>query len=163
MKVAHINPDHYLETSEGRLWTPERSKQAWESAYTDFTSVLSKQPRLLTAYIVFGVQGSGKSTWIQHHCPPAPAIYFDAALPAARHRTRSIAIAQQYARQIIAVWIDTPLELALKRNIQRKADEIVPIDAINSVYGQLEPPSKQEGFDQILQINTTDQETVTNL
>ncbi|MGI9278307.1 MAG: hypothetical protein ACR2PX_01590 [Endozoicomonas sp.] len=41
-KLAHINPDHYLQTEQGRLWTPERSQQAWKQAYSDFEYWLSK-------------------------------------------------------------------------------------------------------------------------
>ena len=123
MRINHINPDHYLETDSGRVWTPERSKSAWENAYHDFESSLKEHSGLVTAYIVFGVQGSGKSTWVNNHKSETPSIYFDAALPAKKHRISAISIAKKYARKVVGVWIKVPLSLALSQNQRRENDK----------------------------------------
>lgn len=98
MLKLHLNPDHYLETRQGCLWTPERNKLAWEQLYSDFEQALikySKEP--LVIYLVMGIQGSGKSTWIKQHQSSTAAIYIDATLPARRHRQFFIQLAQQYS------------------------------------------------------------------
>ena len=150
----HINPDHYLETPEGRVWSPERNKLAWETAYRDFEAYISSEEnRDVVAYIVCGIQGSGKSTWVKQHRCDHPSVYFDAAMPAKEHRAISIEIAKAHARQVIAVWLDVPLDVALARNNARPAREIVPPSSIISVYHQLQPPEIEEGFDKIIIID----------
>ncbi|KEQ18792.1 hypothetical protein [Endozoicomonas numazuensis] len=155
-KLAHINPDHYLQTEQGRFWTPERSQKAWEQAYSDFEKVLSDQNGNAIVYIVFGVQGGGKTTWINRHKPHLPCVYFDAALPARKHRIRALSVARLHAEYIVAVWIKTPLEHALNHNSQRQVDEMVPEHALRSVYEQLDPPTLSEGFDKIMIIEPGD-------
>ena len=146
MKIAHINPDNYLETEGGRQWTPERNKLAWEAAYSEFESELKKNAGISEVYIVFGVQGSGKTTWINNHKPLNPSIYFDATLPAKKHRVRAISIAKKYAKNIFGIWIKVPFDIAISQNKSRTLDKQVPINAINSVYHQLEAPELSEGF-----------------
>ncbi|HCE3037195.1 TPA: hypothetical protein NG287_004545 [Vibrio parahaemolyticus] len=152
MEKVHINPDHYLTTSQGRVWTEARSKLAWKKAYVDLE--IAVQEISSDVYIVFGVQGSGKSSWIKSQAPSVPSIYFDAALPAQSHRSKAISIAKHNAKQIIAVWIDVSLELALSRNIARNYDEIVPEESLRSVYSQIEPPTLSEGFDKIIIVSS---------
>ncbi|MCW7551630.1 hypothetical protein NX722_03010 [Endozoicomonas gorgoniicola] len=154
MKIAHINPDNYLETNEGRVWTPERSKAAWESAYLDFENILKRSSGIADVYIVFGVQGSGKTTWIRNHEPTKPSIYFDAALPAKKHRIQAISIAKKYAKQIHGVWIKVPLVIAKSQNMARSQDKQVSESAIESVFKQLEAPEQSEGFDHQIILST---------
>ncbi len=123
---------------------------AWEKAYSDFEHILAEQKGHTVAYIVFGVQGAGKSTWISQHKPEQSSIYFDAALPAKKHRIRVLSIARKYSAHVVAVWIKTSLEQAMTQNKQRKDDEIVPEQAVHSVFEQLEAPEPSEGFDEIL-------------
>lgn len=153
MKIAHINPDNYLDTDSGRVWTPERSKLAWEAAYSDFETVLEAHDGNVDVYIVFGVQGSGKTTWINRHIPLDKTVYFDAALPAKKHRARSIEIAKHYTQRMYGVWISVPLDIAISQNKTRPTDEQVPVSAMYSVFEQLEPPEYAEGFDDIVIVN----------
>lgn len=157
MTKVQINPDHYLETPTDRLWTPERSKLAWASAYHDFEQALVAEHA--EAYIVFGVQGSRKSTWIECHVPDSAAVYFDAALPAKRHRMKAVQIAKAHAKRVTAVWVDVPLKVALERNRQRPQDEVVPADALSSVFDQLEAPEHSEGFDSVILVRLSGEET----
>ncbi|WP_322964653.1 AAA family ATPase [Sphingomonas fuzhouensis] len=141
-----IDPDAFLETDHGRVWTPERNEAAWAWAYGALEQAISRAPRSGKVILVCGVQGAGKTSWIasQPVCPTT--IYFDAALPGMRHRARIIAIARQADMPIEAVWIDTPVAIALARNACRPADKVVPESAILSVAAQFEPPSLVEGF-----------------
>ncbi|MFY0750933.1 GNAT family N-acetyltransferase [Pseudomonas sp. NFX5] len=143
-----INPDDYLETEFGREFSAERNRQAWELAYARLSDELSKASRGAHVYLVMGVQGAGKSRWVSenlgrlgHH-----AIVFDAALPARRHRERVLGVAREHHVPVIAIFVKTSLNLALSRNARRSADKRVPEDAVNSVFGLLEPPTESEGF-----------------
>lgn len=153
---THINPDHYLQTETGRVFTTERNKIAWELAYADLHSALSSATKSASLYIVFGVQGAGKSTWIRENAPALPdAIFFDAALPAKVHRTKAVSLAQNSGIPVVAVWIKSPLEIALLRNAARPADEQVPEVAIRSVFSMLEPPSLADGYARIIEVDSS--------
>lgn len=154
-----INPDDFLLTPAGRVWTPERNKAAWERAYASLQHALSGTPHDSAAdkerdlYLVCGIQGAGKSTWIKNNAPRlAPCVFFDAALPKASHRLPILAIAHSAGTRAHAVWIDTPLEVCLQRNAERQIDERVPEAAIRSVAAHFEPPSPAEGFIEILHV-----------
>ena len=144
-----ISPDDFLETEHGRVWTAERNEAAWAWCYAALEQALSRNPRPERVILVCGVQGAGKTSWIASQ-PICPAIvYFDAALPGIRHRAKIIGIARRRETPIEAVWIDTPVAIALDRNAYRLADKIVPEAAILSVARQFEPPSLAEGFARI--------------
>jgi len=149
VKAARVfNPDDYLETEAGRVYTDERNAAAWESIYSELETLFRDATSDTRFFIVFGVQGGGKTTWIRNHLGSLghSAIFLDAALPARRHRARALALAQKFRIDCIAVWIDVPLERALQQNARRPQQEIVPEYAIRSVYGLLEPPTFEEGF-----------------
>ena len=151
-----INPDDFLQTPEGRVWTPERNRQAWDQAFEAVRTALTSLQQAggpAVLYVVCGIQGSGKSTWIRENGEGwAPCVFFDAALPGVRHRAPLIAIARELGSTVRAVWINTPLALALQRNAVRSPDERVPEDAILSVNGQFEAPHTVEGFEEVMVI-----------
>lgn len=150
----HINPDHYL--GSPRIWSPERSKLAWEKCYADLESASVFLRDRGTLYIVCGIQGAGKSTWIHSNrekLMSAPTIVFDAALPGRRHRERAISLAKSYGLTSKAIWINTPLEIALIWNRQRAVDEQVPDETVCTVFENFEPPMIEEGFSEISEIN----------
>ena len=145
-----INPDDFLETPEGRVWTAERNAEAWRLSYVALEQAIIALPEPKRVVVVCGVQGAGKSTWIASQ-PASPAtIYFDAALPAARHREKVIGIAKGRGAAVEAVWIDTPLDVALERNAARAPDKMVPVTSIIAVARQFEEPTAAEGFDRVI-------------
>lgn len=153
--VQVVNPDAFLETPTGRWWTPERGKEAWFLSYQALENMLaeSNEGKPGTVLIVCGLQGSGKSSWIERHAEQyAPCICFDAALPGACHRQPIIQIAQRHAARIIAIWIDAALDVALQRNALRRVDEKVPDDSILSVAKLFEAPTIAEGFAEVIRI-----------
>ena len=151
-----VNPDHYLLTPLGRVWTPERNAVAWDQAYAQLTSAFAGAPRAL--YLVCGLQGAGKSTWIEANMSRlAPCVFFDAALPRAVHRLPAITIARSAGVQTSCVWIDTPLEIALERNAERREDERVPESSIRSVAAQFEPPLESEGFMEVVRVEGSEE------
>lgn len=57
------------------------------------------------------------------------------------------------AATVIAVWVDTPLEISLGRNVER--DRVVPESVIRRMWKniQLSPPSQTDGFDTVIRFN----------
>lgn len=104
--IQVINPDTFLQTATGRVWTPENSKAAWPSSFAALESALASHaknpPQIL---VICGVHGAGKSHWIGTHVHEyAPCICFDAALPGARHRKPIIDIARQRNAVVRTIW-----------------------------------------------------------
>jgi predicted kinase len=151
-----INPDDYLQTEAGRVFTEERSAAAWERMYAEIETAFRNANSETRFYLVMGVQGSGKSTWIRKNLAALEpsAVVLDAALPARRHRARTMALVARYDIHAVAVWIKVSLERALVQNTMRPADEIVPEFAVRSVFSFLEEPLKDEGFASVLQIDS---------
>ncbi|WP_346779559.1 AAA family ATPase [Burkholderia sp. Ac-20345] len=89
-----------------------------------------------------GVQGAGKSYWIDRHAYAyAPCIRVDAALPGAIHSKPIIDIARRHNAEAHAIWIDVPMDIAKERNAQRPADQRVPHASIESAASLFEPPA----------------------
>lgn len=140
-----IDPDAFLETGAGRVWTPERNAEAWRQAVATLRAWL-EAGTVRRVVVVCGLQGAGKSTWIGRQQPEAGTAYFDAALPGARHRAPIVTLARAHGIPASAVWIRVPLALALERNRRRPCDRCVPEDSIRSVDRLFEPPTLDEGF-----------------
>lgn len=154
-KHKAINPDDFLETDVGRIWTPERSAEAWRSSYEALDGALADHSLIRRVVIVCGLQGAGKTTWIATQPASGDAIYFDAALPGARHRRPIIEIARSRGASVEAVWIKASVDLALERNSARSADKKVPESSIRSVAAQFEQPTHGEGFDHVLIVDAS--------
>lgn len=153
MSRTHVfNPDDALRTPEGRVFTAERNAAAWEHIYSELEAIMAAPNAEMCLYVVMGVQGSGKTTWVKEHRESlgAAAVILDAALPARAHRARALAIAARYDCRTVGVWIRVPLDQAIAQNASRPADEVVPESALRSVFNALEPPSRDEGFDRVV-------------
>ena len=151
-----FNPDDYLQTPEGRVYTDERNAAAWERIYSELEALFREATQETRFFIVIGVQGSGKTTWIKRNLVSLgpSAICLDAALPAKRHRARALALAQRFEVNAIAVWINVPLERALEQNAKRAPDEVVPEVALRSVFGLIETPTLEEGFLEVIEVTS---------
>jgi len=149
-----FNPDDYLQTEEGRLYTDERNAAAWERIYSELEELFRDSTADTRFFVVLGVQGGGKTSWIRKHSGSlgSSAICLDAALPARRHRARALSLAQRFSVYSVAVWINVTLERALKQNAKRAPDEVVPEFAIRSVFGLIEAPTLEEGFREIIEV-----------
>ena len=77
----HINPDHFLETPEGRIATQERNAAAWKECYVALEEALRAAKPTSQLFLMIGAQGSGKSTWARRKLlDDSNAIIFDAIL-----------------------------------------------------------------------------------
>jgi len=153
----HINPDHFLETPEGRIWTSERNAVAWKQSFAALDEALRGRSARSVVYIMVGCQASGKSTWARARKREEPhAIIFDAILVKKSERHPILLAAGQYQVPAVAVWFQTPLQVCLERNAARPTDEVVNEQGLKNVFAALEPPQLSEGFAQILEVKYND-------
>jgi len=158
MRIAnHIGPDVYLCLDTAVDISKEDVKAAWERAYNDLRDRLQDLSPEGVLYIVFGVQGSGKTTWIKNNASRMgnDCIFFDGPLPSREKRSRALAMAADAGIQAVAVWVNVPLAVAFARNAARRGLAIIKEEAIRHVHGQLEPPSLGEGFVRIIRVTET--------
>jgi predicted kinase len=149
----HINPDHFLETEHGRVVTTERNRVAWQECYAALDRELARHGANSKVFLLVGPQGAGKSTWARSYASRYPAaIIFDAILIGRAERAPIIAAVQKHGGEAVAVWFKTPLDVCLARNASRPGDEICPEQGIRNVHAALQPPSLDEGLNEVLTV-----------
>ena len=148
----HINPDHFLQTPAGRVWTAELNARAWERCLAALPRALSMARRRRgVLYVLVGAQGCGKSSWARTRKAVEPAcVVFDAILVKRCERAPILAEAAAQDVPAIAVWFRTPLEICLARNAARPPDEVADEQGLRNVFAALEPPAQDEGFAAVL-------------
>ena len=150
----HVSPDHFLNLEEADVVTKEQVAAAWELAYGELRQKLFAAGERATLFVVFGLQGAGKSTWVAHNAllMGSSAVFLDGPLPSRRHRSRALGIASEVGCKAVAVWVNTPLNLARSRNSTRRGLACIREEAILHVFEHLEPPSLEEGFAEIVEV-----------
>ena len=145
-------------------------------------------------YIVIGVPGCGKSTYIMNHSKETDIIvsrdkirysilkdtdeYFskekevynefikqiNAAVASGcdiwvdqtsltkASRKKLFSRLNKKPKEIIAIYFNIPIDIALQRNAKRTGRALVPEDAIINMYNSLEKPNKEEGFTDIWEV-----------
>ncbi|MGY1605771.1 MULTISPECIES: AAA family ATPase [unclassified Geodermatophilus] len=129
--------------------------------------------------VLVGLQGAGKSTYVQEHLVATHAVVSKDHWPRARRREarqqrvvaellaagRSVVVdntnpspaervalvaaARTAGVPVRAVWLDTPLETCLARNDAREGRSRVPLVGVHATRARLVPPSAAEGFDRV--------------
>ena len=149
----HINPDHFLETPEGRVITPERNAWAWEECYRVLHETLRNASPPSSLYVMVGAQASGKSTWARRkHSEEPAAIVFDAILVKRSEREPILLAAARHRVPVVAVWLRTTLDECVERNSKRSPNEMVNERGLRNVFAALEPPEVDEGFTAIVEV-----------
>jgi len=149
----HINPDHVLQTPDGRETSRDANELAWQASYRAFHRALQCRAPNTRLVLLIGAQGAGKSTWAREHIAQHPAsIVFDAIIVRRRERLPLLAAAEAAGVPAVAVWFKTTLAMCLARNAGRPADEQVPEQAIRNVHAALEPPHPDEGFEAVIEV-----------
>ena len=153
IKVMHINPDYYLETMYGRIWTEESNQYAWQQCLDDYLAQLNDHPEVKIVYLLIGCQGAGKSSWAAIKKKQEPQnIIFDAILVKRSERKPLIEYALMHDKICVAIYFTTDLKECLIRNSHRRLEERVNETALINVYSALEKPSHNEGFSSIIQV-----------
>lgn len=152
----HINPDHFLETPDGRVVTPERNAVAWEQCFAALDAALRERSSRSVVYVMIGSQASGKSTWARgKHREDPDAIIFDAILVKRVERQPILLAAEKRRVPVAAVWLQTPLQVCVERNAARPLTELVNEQGLRNVFAALEPPQLSEGFSRIIEVEYT--------
>jgi predicted kinase len=66
-----------------------------------------------------------------------------------KSRSKYLRMAKLFGVSVRAVYLNCPLELALRRNTLREGKRRVPDSAVRFYYKVLQPPKLEEGFDRI--------------
>jgi hypothetical protein len=109
-------------------------------------------------YLVCGVQGQNPLGKGEQREVSRAGNCFDAAQARARDRAGAVAQARRFSCRLICIWVWCPLELALSRNRGRPSDQVVGDDVVNLVFNTFEPPTLEEGFDEVLKVENGDRE-----
>jgi hypothetical protein len=152
-----IDPDQFLDLTGAVPVGRDEVRAAWDSAYALTEQRLNELGPNSDFYLVFGLQGAGKSTWVaeQSKVRPSNATYLSGPLPSRKHRERALAIAKSVGCKSIAVWINEPFTVAQERNSRRDGLARIKEEAMRHVYENLEPPSLQEGFHEVIVVGSS--------
>lgn len=66
-----------------------------------------------------------------------------------------MALARHFSCRLIGIRISCALDVALARNRARPSDEVVPDEVVRIVFKEFEPLSLEEGFDEVIEIEST--------
>lgn len=78
------------------------------------------------------------------------SFVFEGTFPSRISRSHIIHMAQAFGYTVTCVYFDLPLAECLRRN--RERINVVPDKVIARTYASMEPPSEEEGWDEILVI-----------
>ena len=119
-----ISPDHLAYDKDGN-YIQDNVSNAWFQSYQNFLSACEK-----------GIS----------------VVVFDATLVRIEPRAALAAIAHFFGYEVVAVFMDTPLDVCLARNQARKSKEPVPDQVIRRMHKNLVRPSK-EYFDELIRVS----------
>ena len=127
-----------------------------------------------TAYIMIGIQGSGKSTFCRQFLPDAVRVNLDTLKtrsnekrvieqcfeegssfvvdntnPTREDRERYIGPAKMEGYRVIGYFMQSRLKECIDRNDLREGKAKIPEKGIAATFRKLELPSRAEGFDEL--------------
>lgn len=126
------------------------------------------------AYIMMGLQGSGKSTFCAQFLSAVTRINLDTlhtrnkeavmiadcqskgldyvidnTNPSREDRVRYIPVAKNAGYHVVGYFMQSRLQECIQRNDLREGKEKIPANAIAMTSNKLEMPSRSEGFDEL--------------
>lgn len=126
-KGAVLNPDDIRKTDFGVYFDPKKEPDVWRCVYRELRRALS----------------NGED------------ICFDATNVKKARRKALIRLGHEYNAYIEAIYFKVPSEVALKRNVERPAEERVPLGIMVRMIRNVQPPELSEGFDSVEVIDMT--------
>jgi predicted kinase len=79
-----------------------------------------------------------------------PSIYWDNTTTQRKYRKELIQVGKKGGYKVVAVHFKVPFDICESRNKSR--DRVVPYDVLVRMQGQLQPPTQDEGWDDIITI-----------
>lgn len=150
-----VRPDDLLPVGEGR-WTRETVGEAFAESARRLRAHLA-DPAIERVYVMIGLPGAGKSTWLDRQPQDPAAVAYDVVNA---HRGRRSSLARRIrdaGKTPIAVVVSTPLSLCLMRQLERPTWRRVPEAFIRKTCIELrrEPVVLAEGWAQIVAVDGT--------
>jgi predicted kinase len=120
-KGVVLNPDDIRKIVFGVYFDPKKEPEVWRHIYMELRKALS----------------NGED------------ICFDATNVKKARRKALIRLGHEYDAYIEAIYFRVPSGVALKRNVERPADERVPLGIMIRMIRNVQPPELSEGFDSV--------------
>ena len=133
-KIAmhHVySPDLRLFEQGVYCYSPERLTEAWRTEYRDFGKDLIRFRRDTRLHLM---------TW-------------DATFVSQISRSAIVNIAVGMDHRVDALYFDTPTAVCIHRNEERSDDRRIPSEKMEIFVKQLQPPTRAEGFRNVLVVN----------
>lgn len=80
-------------------------------------------------------------------------VLLDATNLTRAKRARYVRMAIEHGLEPVAVFVKCDLDIALERNRQRPG--VVPVQVVKRMFRNLEPPTTEEGFVEVIEIDTS--------
>jgi hypothetical protein len=143
-----IGPDKCLPV--GPCVSGHAIAEAWRTAHRLFREAM-RSPYVHTAGITIGIPGSGKSTFLMNN-DGDDRVWFDAGFTHPGQRRGMANRIRAAGKRSVAVFVDTPVELAVRRHVSRSKRRRVSFEKLRVMRDRLlqSPPSHDEGFDELI-------------
>ncbi|HJX28399.1 MAG TPA: AAA family ATPase [Thermoanaerobaculia bacterium] len=137
----------------------------------------------MEAILLIGIQGAGKSTFykerffathVRINMDMLKTRYREKVLLSAcllarqpfvvdntnaltAERARFIEPAKENAFRVIAYYFEPDVRASIARNAKRSGKAVIPVKGLLGTYKRLQPPTREEGFDQIFRVRVTEE------
>ena len=125
--VEIVCPDDLIGYSEDDKWTPYKARYAWQQSDKKLLELLKKDEDSI--------------------------IVFDATFVKPKKRRKYIRLANLHYAKTCAIYCKIDLDIAIERNKLRYKYRKVPLNVIKNMWEKLTPPSREEGFDYVVNCN----------
>lgn len=137
----------------------------------------------MEAILLIGIQGAGKSTFYKERffathvrinmdmlktryrekvllsaCLLAKQPFVvDNTNVVATERARFIEPAKENAFRVVAYYFEPDVRASIARNAKRSGKAVIPVKGLLGTYKRLQPPTREEGFDQIFRVRPSEE------
>lgn len=127
-----VRPDDWIGYTTEDPWTPAKAKTAWKNADEKLNQAIKNKDK---------------------------EIVFDATLTSVKARKRFHANKKQ-VQAVVSIFCNTSFDLAKQRNDEREKSRQVPKDTLIRMASQLETPTTEECFNEVIEYDGVNLESV---